>query len=194
MPIQTFNTFPRPIPDSGGGSNVKRIQRGENTLTLTTTDIAISAVDLTKSVVMVSLFSPSTSPANSLVGAEITSPTNLRLNLNTAGASPKVSWQVIEYNNVKSKQSGTTAIPSTNTNQSISAVNLSKSILIVSFRSTSTATSGHNNNAELTTSTNINFEINDATPTGYWQVIESSGSEVTSSDGELDRCRQNSSG
>ena len=158
--------------NDGNGSNVKSSQRGETIVSTTTVDVVISEVDIDKSIVELNIYASSTSPASSLISAELINPTTLRLYINTTGATAKASWQVTEFNNVKSLQKGTSVVSTTGTNVTISTVNLNKSLLIASCTSTNTTGSGHNNNHQLSSPTNINFEIGNPTVTYKWQVIE----------------------
>jgi hypothetical protein len=163
----------------GGGSNIKSSQRGELTLgaLTTTTDVTISTVDLTKSIVKISVQSPNNVNLNQWTCyATLTSPTNLQFVIPTAsGTTGLVSWEVIEFNNVKSLQSGLTSMTSLTMNVTISAVNLNKSILFFSNNSNATLIATHYFTLEglLTASTNIKFSTLFANViTAKWYVIE----------------------
>lgn len=177
--MNSFNQgFLRPIPDSGGISNIKSVQRGTFSTTGTSIyNIAISSVDLKKSIVIVNLSTWNTDLPDSevCVQAILTSSTNLQLkNITAAYWGTVVSWTVIEFNNVKSLQNGVKSISSATDVITISNVNISKSLLFYSWTSTTnSATQGVITNCYLNSSTQITIKQNG----GYikdiaWQVIE----------------------
>lgn len=176
MPIQTFNPFPRPIPDSGIGTNIKSIQRGTlNFSGTTTTTVTISNVDITKSIVIVNISPVNGGFDNSMTcNAQITASNTITFNRNSATTGAVVNWQVIEYFNVKSLQSGLKNTTLTSDTQTISAVNTNKSIVFASWDS-------DNANASniilvsyvLTNSTTITFTQRNAnTRNIIWYVVE----------------------
>lgn len=179
MPIQTFNGFPRPVPDSGGGSNIKGIQRGTTTLGsgLTTTTATISSVNTGNSIAEISFNSDSTGVSNSnvLTSAELTNSTTLTFTRNSVVGNISIYWVVTEYFAVKSKQSGNFSTSSATATATISSVNIAKSRLIV----TAWTNVGANNlettifSYELTNPTTITFKQQGANQKQYyWQVIE----------------------
>jgi hypothetical protein len=160
-----------------GGSNIKSIQRGTATISALTTNITITSVDLSKSIVIMTQ-SLRENDARVSVTAKITTATNLQLVSNLVGSTNTfVSWEVIEFNNVKSLQKGlATFTGSAGFNTTITSVNLSKAMIVSSSRLSATA-SGHLHSctARLTTQTNINFQgWSSATDAQNveWQVIE----------------------
>jgi len=121
----------------GSGSNIKSIQRGNGNIGLYNLSITIniSSVDLTKSVVLVNSTSSILFPAGNLLKASFVSATQIKLELPataTGTADVTFSWQVIEFNNVKTLQSGTVSIGSSQT-QTISSVDTSKSVVFFSY-------------------------------------------------------------
>lgn len=161
----------------GGGSNIKSIQRGTVTMNAVTKDITISAVDLSKSIVQLTVKSAGSAGADCITG-ELTSATNLKLASGTTGSGNSVvEWTVIEFNNVKSLQSGTTTQTTTTpVTVTISSVDLTKSILFFTFNTT---TFGPTSNAmpmsgKFTNNTTLSFANYDTTGTKTikWQVIE----------------------
>lgn len=119
-----------------GGSNIKSIQRGMYNVTDTTTtiDISIANVDLTKSVPTISFDASYGNQMADLWKCELTSSTNLRITrIGLIATNIFVSWEVIEYNNVKSLQSGLCAANAYPFSVSISNIDTSKSKLFYSF-------------------------------------------------------------
>jgi len=164
------------------GSNIKSIQRGSvasDSITSSGLSISISSVDLTKSVVMVHFCSRSTDQ-NDLVRAEITSPTEIKLYIgNSTGYAYRVIyWEVIEFNNVKTLQKGTTVTTSmddVDQNISISSVNVSKSMVFSSYSSTNSSPVYVPMKSVIlinsTTLKIIKYDYNGLS-THHWQVIE----------------------
>jgi len=161
------------IARRGGGNNIKSIQRGTLTTSTTTQNIAITAVDLNSAVLIITGVEGSGSDAGYSVSAKLTSPTNIEFKCAYyAGAT--VSWQVVEFNNVKSLQRGTSTLKSSGTDIAIAEINLSKSILVTNFRSSGTGAgyTGYSYHAKLTTNTNINARSTTSNGHLEWQVVE----------------------
>ena len=159
-----------------GGNNVKSVQRGNTKIgRVSTLNIAISEVDLTKAIVKISPMAYSGNSNLTCVKAVLTSSTNLQLTIDTAAGSnvgeSQLSWEVIEFNNVKSLQKGLKSVTGLNNPQAISEVDPTKSILFYSY---STKRSQETNvNGYLNSSTQLMFsawgsEIHSVA----WQVIE----------------------
>lgn len=160
----------------GGGSNVKSIQRIHTISQSSTTftkNYAISSVDINKSVIMISIKSDANAYASwSLLTAKFINSTTIQIQNCSDSISVKHDITIIEYNNVKSKQSGNTLA----TNQvTINEIDLNKSLLFYSYRRTANATTaeyftvtGHfydNKTLEFFATTGNDMTIE-------WQVIE----------------------
>lgn len=158
------------------GSNIKSIQRGTATMNSTTVNVAISAVDLTKAVVIVNFASLNANITDSEVSikATLTSSTNLQLsNIVATYGIIVVSWTVIEFNNVKSLQSGSYTSTSTSDSITISSVNMAKSQLFYS----STSNNGNPSqyillNCYLSNATTITISHYAATRVISWYLVE----------------------
>ena len=159
----------------GGGSNVKSVQRGSILMDATTKNITISSVDLQKSVVIVNTVSAESTIDKILVSGSITSATNLRLTIGAISTTTYVYWQVIEFNNVKTLQTGTTTLTSATTTVNISNVNMTKSIIFSSFKSTNAQTASLGNQTAYIDSTTT-IVLKDANyitgKSAIWYVIE----------------------
>lgn len=159
-----------------GGNNVKSVQRGNTKIgRVSTLNIAISEVDLTKAIVKISPMAYSGPAEYSNVRATLTSSTNLELNIYNAVGSDvgesQLSWEVIEFNNVKSLQKGLKSVTGLNNPQAISEVDPIKSILFYSYSTSRMQTT--NVNGYLNSSTQLMFSAWGAEAHSVaWQVIE----------------------
>jgi len=166
--------------------SIKSIQRGSYTInSLSSTTITISSVDLNSSIVIFSnrFISGANAAYGIAVYAALINSTTLEIGRGGSSSKQQVEWQVIEFNNVKSVQRGTVTMtaPSSSatvsTSVTISAVDLSKSICLVSFK---TSSGGFTSDAFITIQFNSSTELSlstyatysDTTQTAYWQVIE----------------------
>lgn len=118
--------------DGPGGSNIKSIQKGLLTLTTPASQsVAISAVNPSNSVIVV-WFNSTTSGIEDHEVAKGDFVNSTTISISRAAADTvgglAVSWTVIEFNNVKSKQEGLIALNSTSNSLTISSVDLNKSI------------------------------------------------------------------
>lgn len=125
------------LQGEGGEGTVKSVQRGKINVTTPVVTVTINPVDLTKTVPKIS-FSAGTNDDRTqrfYTSAEITNSTTLTLRSGTALAHPNalVYWEIVEFNNVKSLQSGTIDMYYTEATQTINEVNMSKSVLFFSY-------------------------------------------------------------
>lgn len=156
-------------------SNIKSIQRGSTTVNATTVNVTISAIDLTKSVVMLSIYGRNNQNANVLaVAGALTTATNIAFYVNTAALNYSVvEWTVIEFNNVKSVQRGSNTTNVMASTFSISSVNPLKSILFASHTTADIYTNGTYPSIALTNATTISVAQNNSNSLNIrWQVIE----------------------
>jgi len=166
----------------GGGSNIKGIQDGTFTFSqlndISTQTIPISNINILKSIVRITITQSILSPTLYVgsVSATLTDSTTLTLNLQNAYYSPTVKWEVIEFNNVKSKQVGIKTIATTTDTIIVSSINSSKSLVFLSFTSADNSTSNVQNfatNLVLTNATTLSFNQSNAkNKSVYWQLIE----------------------
>jgi len=126
---------------TGTYSNIKSIQTGFTAMDTTPKTITISSVDINNTIVIVSETSKIgssgyTQENTNAVSAKITNSTTLTLTNGQADSIISVFWQVIEFNNVKSLQTGTFTFSSSSEQSiTIAAVNLNKAMLITSYKS-----------------------------------------------------------
>jgi hypothetical protein len=118
-----------------GGSNIKSKQSGKVLMNGGTKTVTISAVDLTKAIVRIT-YAPSSQSnpsANAVtVSGELTNATTITFTLNQTINNITVLWEVIEFNNVKSLQSGNWNNSLASSTLTVSSVNPSKSMLFYS--------------------------------------------------------------
>jgi hypothetical protein len=128
-----------------GATSIKSTQRGTYVFSTTevTKDIAITVIDTSKSIILVTSNNPN-GTVNTYVqsysaSGEILNAITIRLERGGIAESTttRVNWQVIEFNNVKSLQRGITSSP---TSQPITMVDVSKSMFIYSTSSENTGT------------------------------------------------------
>lgn len=166
-----FNSFPQPKPDSGGGSNIKSIQRGNTVVTALTGDITISTVDLNKSIIKLRPDGGSTSasPGTNFTWSVVFLNANtIRITRTANSSHTTVYWEVIEYINVKSKQTGSRTGSGT---VAVSSINPNKSILEISWNSTNADYTALNSGYEITNATTLTIaglSLNAC----QWQLIE----------------------
>lgn len=144
--------------DGPGGSIIKSIQRGEGTLGGTTANITLSPVNLGIAIPRVSYYGAFGGPNNDTVSATLTTITNLRLvRANSGEGAPVYNWEVIEFNNVKSLQTGVVTLTSNVQNVAISSVDVNKTLVFPSFHANSGMTPSYTMAYILNSSTNIKF-------------------------------------
>lgn len=169
----------------GGVSNIKSIQRGTTTLSSALSevskDITVSSIDTSKTILLmtsrISTYSNGYSTAL-IAGGYIVDDTTIRFARTNVGGNDgiEIEWQLIEFKNVKTLQSGSLSISSISTNLSVSEININKSMLIFSFKY-NTALDYNNyaipTNGNITNSTQITFkQYSTTSKTVYWQLIE----------------------
>jgi hypothetical protein len=120
----------------GGGQLVKSVQRGTVALTSAQVDVSISAVN-TNNVELVMTYTMGSNSFAYIPKGKVLNGTTLRFDTdaNSSGATV-VQWEITEYYNLKSRQSGTltSTSPTGTDNIGITAVNTSKSKCIATFR------------------------------------------------------------
>lgn len=138
-PSDTFSTLAGNIGKIGA---IKSVQEGSILLSQPTSTITLGTVNPTNCVVLISAIADLaiTTPANVSVKGEVTGSNTLtlsRITANTTAAyAVNVTWQVIEFDGVRSVQSGTMSIVSGSSNQSIGGVS-SKKVLLFSTETNS---------------------------------------------------------
>lgn len=166
---------------AGTYSNIKSRQSGTVGLSASTQTVTIAAVDLTKAIVRISVQTPWNSYPDASYYATsgvLTNATTLTIAVyGGSGDSLNAVWEVIEFNGVKSLQSGSWAISASSQALTISSVNTSKSMIFYSFAAS--ANVGSNYIASilttlvLTSSTSLTFSQQNATPyIVKWYLVE----------------------
>lgn len=163
----------------GGGSNVKSIQRGfVATSNQSSINITIDVIDETKSIVRI-FFKPSAANNTEydLFMAKITSSTNINLSRKTAYAvAYDVYWEVVEFKNAKSKQSGDLSVNGGYgfVAQSISSVDQQKSMIFVSAKAVNASANIRSalDVVKFDSSTQISVMQANQNRMVHWQVIE----------------------
>jgi len=163
----------------GGGGGIKSIQHGIISTAYQSDTVTISSVNPQNSVVLIEQYYPInvSYPFKLFYMAGVANETTISFSRHSGLDNSYIRWTVIEFENVKSKQTGTTLVPPDGRNVAISEVNISKSMLVCSAQASSTNQKIDEMffRSYLSSSTNIKFE-RDAE--GYygihvrWQLIE----------------------
>lgn len=161
---------------AGTYSNIKSIQRGTFAWgNFTTKNVSISPINLSNSIVMLSDTNYRGGACYYRCTANLTSSTNIEFKIIASMGSDvaNYNWTVVEFNNVKSKQSGSVAITSTSKQTiAINSVNIYKSMLFSTWRSYYSG--GDEAGIEaFETSTQISYQFTNAAETDVeYQIIE----------------------
>jgi len=162
-----------------GGNNIKSIQRGVVTLPVGTllTNVTISTIKSSDSVVIISSRASGNDGANELcIKAKITSSTNLELSrYGSTVDAVSISWQVIEFTNIKSLQKGDYTFASQGeVTTTISPINTSKSIILFSFKTAYNGSGSGYCVGKILDSTTIAFSCLTSLQSldTHWQVVE----------------------
>lgn len=175
----------------GSFSPIKSVQRGVTAVTYTATSVPVTISSIDPSAAVVTrvggcnqqwVNGSTHSPTSYAITGTITNATTLTLARPAAATNYLelyIAWEIIEFNGVKSKQSGiiTSLYSSGQRSTTITAVNTSKSILMIHGGSIVTANSGMMGSlvfgATLSSSTAILwYGVSGDTKNVAWQVLE----------------------
>lgn len=161
---------------SGGGAVIKSIQRGAITMPSQSQTVTIAAVDLTKAYVMAEVTCSTSSAVDRKTGTAavyLSSSTTLTVSrAASTGAAIVVRWQVVEYISGVSVQRGSFYTSSQTNNVNISAVDINKSFLTTSRRSSSSGLIECDFVGTLDSTTITYFiPINNGSSNIYWEVV-----------------------
>lgn len=161
---------------SGLFSVIKSIQRINFVMTDISVTRTIASIDTSKSIVLITSYPTQVGYANGNdvnVTAKIASSTSVQFNKESTAREMNICAIVIEFNGVKSLQTGTATIANGST-VSIGNVNINKSLLFFSYRDTVNNSSVGDNLLEgyISNSTSLYFFSNNSSKKVEWQVIE----------------------
>lgn len=171
------------VPGTFVPISVKSVQNGVTVLDSSSKNVVISSVDVNKSLIIFTVKNNNSSnDARAIkVKGKIMDSTTINFSIVVAGDT-NVSWQVIEFDNVKSLQKGDLSLPfnsGTGPNDiTVSNYNPSKSILLISYTSLTYGTLDTNKLellAEKINNTTIRITRTGSTLCGFdvhWQLIE----------------------
>lgn len=160
----------------GGGNNIKSIQRGTTTITKIPTDITINAVKPENCIILLSYKRNAYIETHVLLfHGEIVNANTLRILNSYTSADEIVSWQVIEFDKIKSSQKGVVNATTMTASVTITSINPAKSLLIFDHTTTYATTElryvfveGHiENSTTLSFSQTIDMQRNI-----YYNIIE----------------------
>lgn len=138
------------------------------------TTITISAVDLTRSILLVDYRVNTGDPQYGFIFAVLENSTTIRIRRYSAGASVNLKWQVVSFTSGVTVQRGTNNMGVNPQNVTISAVTLSNSFPIVTWLSQGTAFSQEDAIAAYisnTTTLELRADSAGATVEVAWQVV-----------------------
>jgi hypothetical protein len=163
---------------AGAAGNTKSIQRGSADIAnLALMNIAISSINPAKSIVIIHLSGTSVGDIRwNCIKASIVDATTIRLERGVAeSTSLIIHWQVIEFGNVKSKQTGDLAITAWEHDVAVTAVDMAKSIIVCSFLATGAGTGANHmiGSSFIKNSTTVTLSAYPSIgATMHWQLID----------------------
>jgi hypothetical protein len=149
--------------------------------------VAVQQLDPSRSFLVFGTRFDSAAPADIEITGQITSPTELTFARASTANSPAapVYYYVAEFQSGVLVQRGAATLSATTANAPLSAVNLTKTFPIVTYRNTGTS-AGRDDfvRGKLTSSTQLSIVDNLAAPNGVaeWQVVTFEGATVQSGD------------
>jgi outer membrane protein assembly factor BamB len=167
-------------------AGIHTVQSGIATMTTQSVlNVAITSVDLTRSVLFMTVSADNTDPNNGLVRGQLTSGTNIQFNRTGTTTTVTIKWMVATFGRAVSVQRGTTAVTAGPMNVALTAVDLSKTFVITTWQKIG-STYGADDilRSRLTSTTNLEFSHGTGTfdGTADWQVITMDGASVQSGD------------
>jgi hypothetical protein len=124
------------VVGGGSGEVIKSVQRGKINSHSTSNDITINEIDPNKSIVLLhSYYAAGATPYMAIPRINIVDATTLRVERGVSTVITDISWEVIEFNNVKSVQRGEQYSGGSASEQiiTINPVNINKSFLYHTF-------------------------------------------------------------
>ncbi|OFV69246.1 hypothetical protein ACWI_32900 [Acetobacterium wieringae] len=171
---------PQGIDIGVGGSNIKSIQNGVSSMGTGVgyIDVTISAIDITKTVVIVTdgYETSGNYPYDGyckMIAWAINS-TTIRIVRGVTNANVNnINWQVIEFNNVKSLQTGGMSLYVSNGDLTVNQYDPAKSILIYSYNLSTTTNSDYTVSLFKNGSNKIGYKsFSSYSVSVRWQLIE----------------------
>jgi len=167
-------------------TGIHAVQSGTATFTTQSVlNVPITAVDLSRAVLFMSVSGDNTDPNNGHVRGQLTSSTNLQLNRPGTATTLTVKWHVATFGRDVAVQRGTTTTTANPLNIPIAAVDRTKSFLLVSWVKPG-ATYGSDDvvRARLTSDTNMEVSFGTGSLDGVidWQVVTMASASVQSGD------------
>jgi outer membrane protein assembly factor BamB len=164
------NLTPMPI-DTG----IHTVQSGTATMTTQSVlNVPITTVDLTRAVLFMSVSENNTDPNNGLVRGQLTSATNIQFNRPGTLTTITIKWHVAVFGRAVSVQRGTTSVTANPMNVAITAVDRTRTFVLVSWQKLG-STYGADDivRARLTSNTNLEFTHGTGSLDGTadWQVV-----------------------
>lgn len=158
----------------GGGSNIKSIQRGMTSFLSSENNktIIINSVNPDNTICFVRMRTNGDVWYD--MSIELLSSTQIKVSQYAEHQTDAIIWEVIEFNNIKSKQTGISLIEANAASITISSVNVGKTLIFATQKSKTTQDGGYAKlSYNLTSATTLGVWTLLSNPRDiYWQVIE----------------------
>lgn len=163
-------------------TGIHTVQSGTATMTTqSVVNVPIATVDLGRAVLFMSVSANNVDPNNGLVRGRLTSSTNIQFNRTGIATTVTIKWHVAVFGRAVSVQRGTTSVTANPMNVAITAVDRTKTFVLVSWQKLG-ATYGADDTvrARLTSNTNLEFTHGAGTLDGTadWQVVTMDSASV----------------
>ncbi len=167
-------------------TGVQAVQSGTATLTTQSVlNVPIATVDLSRAVLFMSVSANNVDPNNGHVRGQLTSATNIQFNRSGTATTLTIKWHVASFGRSVSVQRGTATTTANPLNIPITAVDRTKTFVLVSWQKPG-ATYGADDvvRARLTSDTNLEVSFGTGTLDGVadWQVVTMASASVQSGD------------
>jgi hypothetical protein len=147
------------------------VERGETALTGTTTDVAVSSVDVAKTWVVSS--SDGTTSASMGVASHMSAADTLRLRVHTLDSGQRANWQLVTFTDATTVYSGQRTNTGSSVDFTVTAVDTSRSFVWLSATQHA-GLADHYYSARLIDSTTVRMQRTPNSGAGAqsWQIIE----------------------
>jgi len=163
-------------------TGIHTVQSGTATMTTQSVlNVPITTVDLGRAVLFMSVSADNDAPNNGLVRGRLTSSTNIQFNRPGTATTVTIKWHVAVFGRSVSVQRGTTSVTANPMNVAITAVDRTKTFVLVSWQKLgSTYGADDTVRARLTSNTNLEFTHGTGTLDGTadWQVVTMDSASV----------------
>jgi outer membrane protein assembly factor BamB len=163
-------------------TGIHTVQSGTATMTTQSVlNVPITTVDLSRAVLFMSVSADNVDPSNGLVRGQLTSATNIQFNRPGTATTVTIKWHVAVFGRSVTVQRGTTSVTANPMNVAITAVDRTKTFVLVSWAKVG-STYGADDIVRARLTSNTNLELTHGTGgldgTADWQVVTMSSASV----------------